>query len=314
MTRIAMFIVGAVFSVLLLACGLDLTGRDESPSYLEETRPACVRLSGSTADPCERRDGWIVHWYPSAHLDSVSGPDLPIDVETIYRTIWDQGETTPGLMTPQIVMRGIVIPGSPRCVEFQDYVLGLYDDGPGYADSDRTGEVCYVDVAVSEYLVGTGPKTLPVVVGWRNGVATDGDSYGTAAYYDRVAKPIENNMGGFEFVIALARPINMAWGEWGLVDVWDVQRRSDGEIIAQHELYSLAGKRDDKAKYEYVLADVQQKIRDAHATLSVEFNGRLGAGVDDPKLVSDANRSFLLAQLRELGAFDIAGITPKSAP
>lgn len=115
-------------------------------------------------------------------------------------------------------------------------------------------------------------------------------------------------------MIALGRPINMAWGEWGLVDAWDVQRRSDGEIIAQTELYSHYGKRDDKAMYEYPLVELQRKIRDVHAALSVEFNGRLGAGADDPKLVSEANRSFLLAQLRELGAYDIAGITPKPAP
>ena len=180
MGRVAAFIVATAFSSLLLACVAVSSGRDESHSYLEETRPACAQLRGSTTDPCERREGWIVHLYPSAHVDSITGPDLPIDVEAIYRTIWDQG-TTPGLMTPQIVIRGIVIPNSPRCVEFRDYVLGLYDDGPGYTGSDRTGEVCYVDVSVSEYLVGTGPKTVPIVVGWRNAVSTAGDTYGTAA-------------------------------------------------------------------------------------------------------------------------------------
>ena len=121
-------------------------------------------------------------------------------------------------------------------------------------------------------------------------------------------------MAGYEFVIALARPLNMAWGEWGLADVWDVQRRTDGVIVGQHELYSFTGLIDNKAEYEYPLADLQQKIRDAHAKLSVEFNGRVGAGADDPKLVSDANREFLLEQLRELGAYEVSDITPKPAP
>ena len=253
--------------------------------------------------------------YPPVSANAyIRPPDLPIDVEGMFRRMWDQGEVTPGLTTPQIVIRGIVLPNSPRCVEFRDYVLGLHDDGPGYSDSDRAGEVCFVDVSISEYIVGIGPKTLPIVVGWRNGVPTDVEGYGTAGYYDRIARPIVNNMGGYEFVIGLARPINMAWGEWALADARDVQRREDGAIAGQSELYSLTGRPDNKAEYEYPLADLQQKIRDAHAKLSVEFNGRVGAGADAPKLVSDANRRFLLEQLRELGAYDAADITPKPAP
>ena len=176
------------------------------------------------------------------------------------------------------------------------------------------GEVCFVDFSVSEYVVGIGPKMLPVVVGWRYRVPTTVEGYGSAGYYAELVEPIEEMMGGYEFVIALARPLNMAWGEWGLGDVWDVQRRTDGAIVGQHELYSFTGHFDNKAEYEYLLADLQQKIRDAHAKLSVEFNGRVGAGADDPKLVSDANRRFLLEQLRELGAYEVAGITPKPAP
>lgn len=307
--------VGATLSVLLLACVAVSSGRDESPSYLEVTRPACARLGGSTTDPCERREGWIVRLYPkSSTLGYIRPPDLPIDIETSYREMWRRGGAAGGLMTPQVVMRGIAIPDSTRCVEYSDYVFGSADEGPGYTDGDFVGEVCYVDISVSQYIVGNGPKTVPVVVGWRFRVPTNVQGYGSTRYYNELVQPIEDVMGGYEFVMVLARPLNMAWGEWDLAEVWDVQRRTDGTVIGQHELYSITGQLGNKAEYEYPLAELQRKIRDAHAKLSVEFGGKIGAGADDPKLVSDANRSFLLAQLRELGAYDIAGITPKPAP
>lgn len=315
MTRLIASLLACGAAFLSVACVSDAATRDESPSYLAETRPACTQLSGSTTDPCERRDLWVVRIYPPVYtMGSVSTPDLPIDIESTFRRMWDQGEGSMGLLTPQIVVRGIVLPNSSRCVEFRDYVLGLDDDGPGYSTSDYTGEVCYVDVSVNEYVVGTGPRTIPIVVGWRNGVPTDVQGYGTGSYHDDLAEPIEEMMGGFEFVIGLARPLNMAWGEWALVDVWDVQRRSDGVNVGQHELAPVIGKATDVANYEYPMAELQRKIRDAHAKLSVEFGGKIGAETDSPELVSDANRSFLLAQLRELGAYDIAGITPKPAP
>lgn len=315
MTRLIASLLACGAAFLTVACVSDAATRDESHSYLEESRPACTQLGGSTTDPCERRDLWVVRIYPPVYTTgSVSTPDLPINIESTFRRMWDQGEGSMGLLTPQIVVRGIVLPNSSRCVEFRDYVLGLDDDGPGYSTSDYTGEVCYADISVSEYVVGTGPRTIPIVIGWRNAVPTDVRGYGTGSYYDDLAEPIEEMMGGFEFVIGLARPLNMAWGEWMLVDVWDVQRRSDGVIVGQHELAPITGKTSNVADYEFPMAELQRKIRDAHAKLSNEFGGKIGPDADDPKLVSDANRTFLLAQLRELGAYDIAGITPKPAP
>ena len=309
------FIGTSVVSLLLLACESDFSRRDESPSYLEETRPACTRIHGSSIDPCERREGWIVRLYPPTYLSGyIRTPDLPIDIEWRYRGMWQRGGTAGGLMTPQIVIRGTALPNTTRCVEYTDYVFGGQDDGPGYSDSDFVGEVCFVDISVGEYIVGIGPETLPVVVGWRYRVPTTVEGYGTVGYYARLVEPIEEMMGGYEFVIALARPLNMAWAEWGLGDVWDVQRRTDGAIVGQHELYSFTGHFDNKSDYEYPLADLQQKIRDTHAKLSVEFGGRVGEDTDSPKLVSDANRRFLLEQLRELGAYDVPNITPKPAP
>ena len=61
------FIGTSVVSLLLLACGSDFSRLDESPSYLEETKPACARIRGSTIDPCERRAGWIVRLYPPTY-------------------------------------------------------------------------------------------------------------------------------------------------------------------------------------------------------------------------------------------------------
>ena len=215
--------------------------------------------------------------------------------------------------TPQIVIRGTVLPGSARCVESRAVHHGQKYFRIFGPDSKYVQEVCFVDVSVGEYIVGKGPSKLPIVVGWRNSVPTDEPGYGTDSYYSAIVAPIKDWTEEIEFVFLLTRPVDRAWADWGIGDIWDVQRTSDGSIIASHELAGYFTD-IDSSDFEYPLVDLRWMIRDAHAKVSREFNGRAGESPDSPKLVTDANREFLLEQLRELGAYDIPGITPMAAP
>ena len=279
--------------------------------YLDSVRAPCTRLPDTTIDPCARREQWWFRLYPQSSSGYIARPDLPINVESLIRRMWSRGNA---VFTPQIVIRGTVLPGSARCVESRAVHHGedffrIY--GP---DSKYVQEVCFVDVSVGEYIVGKGPTKLPIVVGWRNSVPTDEPGYGTDSYYGAIAAPIKDWTEEIEFVFMLTRPVDRAWADWGIGDIWDVQRTSDGSIIASHELAGIFATDTDSSDFEYPLVDLRRMIRDAHAKVSREFNGRVGDSPDSPKLVTDANREFLLEQLRELGAYDIPGITPMAAP
>ena len=113
---VSLFVAGAVS--LLLACGL------ADRSFMDDALPACVPIEGALNEPCERRIPWSIDTYPAVHGDF--SPDvigsLPLEPEEEFRRDWMKGAS----VTPQVILRGVVIPNSTRCTE----VLAIhYDSG-----------------------------------------------------------------------------------------------------------------------------------------------------------------------------------------
>ena len=301
----------AVVSVLVLFGAACLAPAEDVVNLRvgESVRPPCTALPGSDRDPCERRLPWRLFTYPSVSVSISKGSiKVPISVDEEIRRSWSSG----GIFTPQIILRATVLPNSARCVDDGALIVG--DQYHFIATEEDPLEVCYVEISVNEYIVGSGPGRLPVVAGWRTGVDANVENYGTTEYYDRLAGPIRESWEGIEFIFSLVQPANLAHGSWYTSNQWDVQRKGNGDVVGVSRLVGLIGTLDNLEQFEYPLAELQATMRTVHARVSTEMGGRIAEDPDSPLLVTDASRESLLAQLRELGAYDVPGITPVPAP
>ena len=304
-------------SLLILStasCVFDETNSSEI-RFVDGVRPACFELPDSPNPPCARREQWEIATYPEIHgyFDHEVLSRLPLQVEDEYRKYWTGDH---GLGTPQVILRGTVLPGSTRCSVIGAVLLDASSHHIYPAGSESIDEICHFNIAVNEYIVGGGPSALPVVAGWRARVVRDVDGYGSAAYFDQVEAPIRDAMEGIEFIFDLRRPHNMAYADWeySVQGLWDVQRKDDGEIVGVSMWGGIFAPISDISDFEHPLQELQNMMRAAHRKLAGEFEGRIGNSEDSPMLATDASRESLLAQLRELGAYDVPGITPVPAP
>ena len=300
-----------VMSTLILfvvACGVHVADSAEI-RIVQGARPACAPVPGSDRDPCRKALSVQPNVDANAAGYGFNAPPLPLDPEWLYRVEWSRQ----GIRTPQIILRGVVVPNSARCSEARGSIgFGWHGVIDRNADSARV--LCYVDIDVSEYLAGTGPSRLTVIPFWRRSVPTGTPGYGTQAYFVEVASPVREHLEGFEFVFELARPYDLAWGEWFLVHSWDLLRRDDGTIVGRSVKWGVFGGTTAVEDWEYPIDELQRKLKAAHAKIAAEYGGRISDEPDSPMLVTDASRASLLAQLRELGAYDVPGITPVPAP
>ena len=296
---------------LMVACGTQPVETNDYHSFMESgVRPACVPLEGSINEPCERRLPWSLFTYPSVSVSISEGSiKVPISVDEEIRSSWSWDD---GIFTPQIILRATVLPNSARCVDDGALIVG--GEYHFVATEEDPLEVCYVEISVNEYIVGSGPGRLPVVAGWRTGVDANVENYGTTEYYDRLAGPIRESWEGIEFIFSLVQPANLAHGSWYTSNQWDVQRKGNGDVVGVSRLVGLIGTIDNLEQFEYPLAELQETMRTVHAKMSTEMGGRIAKDPDSPMLVPDASRESLLGQLRELGAYDVPGVTPVAAP
>ena len=325
MTRyvvLGLIVAGIFLMVITVTCAVntnsptsEMAGLAGSADAMETSaeefvRPACAPVPGWDRDPCERQSSESSESETnSGSHGSYSPPPLPFDPEWLYRSEWGRG----GHGTPQLILRGVVAIGSARCSEVRGSNFGDGDHGIASPESPVALVLCFVDVDVSEYVVGTGPARVPMIVSWRS-VYRNAEGFGSAAYFDEVAAPYREELEGREYVVELGLPPDMAWGEWRMVHSWLLERRSDGTIVAGAALWVVFRKTTESEDWEYPIDELQRKLKAAHAKIAAEYGGRISDEPDSPMLVTDASRESLLAQLRELGAYDAPGITPAPAP
>ena len=298
----------AVLLWLSLSCIAEGSGANDL-RFAASVRPPCVKIPGSDRDPCERTLDLSTQPNAESSGHSDSDPPLPIEPEWLYRLEWSRQ----GSRTPQLVVRGIVAPNSSRCSEVNAYHIGGHF-GTFEATSPVASLVCHADFDVSEYVVGSGPARFPFIAYWQHSLSRDAHGYGTVGFFSQQAFPVRDELEGVEFIIEFAHSHDLAWGDWMLLHAWDIQRRSDGTIVGRSGMWHYHTRSTDVEDWEIPIGELQPKLKAAHAKVAAEYGGRISDEPDSPMLVTNASRSHLLAQLRELGAYDSPDITPVPAP
>ena len=266
-------------------------------SYLEETIPSCIPIDGSELDPC-----------PTGTPPSVS--TLSVDASFPYWPhsdhVWNMTDVFLGALlsypgnyfpekAPHIAIRGIAQNDTTRC--------GIYPRKPYDFQTDATHfkalrhYICFVDVAVKEYIIGEGPSRLTVK--FHNEIFWIFNEEDKAMYTEEFiariyADPKSRTASVYEGkeLILLLRPTHSitieSWAPSGLGE-WFIQKGGDGDIRAVSKAYEDALTEVHRNLLNFPLDEFVRLIKQAHQNKIARTGGRIGEDPTLPMLVTDAN-------------------------
>ena len=275
--------------------------------------PPCIPFPGSHIDPCERRDTWP-RLNPYVNFSYELTQPAPALVDG-YLSFIDLEYYESAV---QFVVRAIPIPGSTRCGTFGSFGTRFrITSGNRESALDRTH--CWVDLAVNEYIVGSGPARLTIDIGvWIAG----GDRDELA----NQARVFGERFEGWEWVITLKGPNDPNNASWKLLWHRDVQLLDDGTVVVvswfkrDYLRNSLPEFRDiNLERAEMTLTQYRNEARSAYEKYREATGGRIGA-VNDingnplPFLADDASVESLLAYIGQIEVVEASEYTPKSPP
>ncbi len=307
-------ILGQTYEIQESASEVD---ESDASDFLDRVIPACIPYPGSSVDPCERRDTWDLltsHFIETEWTLPQEAPSL----EESYMRLND------GLaaFAPQIVVRMIPIPGTTRCAKLDSF--GMSFSWIENEAQSRTYEYtrCFVDLAINEYIIGTGPARLQINMGvW------------TYNYTGERLKAEEailaNKFEGVEWIAFLAGPINPAHAAWRLYWHLDVQKRDDGEVVVVNYLRQFYDTMSlpefaaiNASRMESTLTDYRARVKSAHTKYYAMTGGRIGTGLDFygyplPLAVSEATEAALddyIGQIKAVEGLDFTVSKPPPVP
>ena len=274
-------------------------------------------MKGGATDPCALRDrgsgearGTGLHVY-------YAGPgNTPSDLSL-----------RPDSSAAHLVLRVTLLPGTVRCE------IRKTDRWPTWSSqtvrkvaADKLGKVtCYIEVRVNEYILGTGPPTLTLVLSevnlfqesaseaqrWRKAAERDlveGDNYA----FGWVP---EDGIEGLE-LIQFVGPA----GDYGIEALQTfgglpIYKKDDGTVVVLHTYYDYWRRLDYeryRSQIEWSLADFKALIGAAHQQRVTEWGGRVGPDSHAPVVHTDANtlHDFYV----NIGAYDHPDGPPEPPP
>ena len=262
-------------------------------TYLDEIIPPCTPLEGIQHDPCPTGTPQNV----AVLSVSMSPPSWPYtdNLPAIEDTIMGYGPNS----INHIVVRATAIADTTRC---DLYPLTM----PDYSDNEYPHTyhyLCFVDVRVNEYIVGTGPAELTaeihseVLSSISDTERTDWPNWKDDWLENTVEDPETRTADifeGKEVVLFLRPSFTIAVEAWGgnskIADVWFVQRPDEGAVRAVAPDISLAQTEAQRNNLDMPLADLVTKTKAAATARDEAYDGRIGEDSDLPDLVDDANR------------------------
>ena len=254
--------------------------------YLEEITPPCTPVGDPPQDPCRFE---TVPYVETPSVTTVHG-SLQGSRPNVYNRVL--GVDIPGVLVPHIAIRGTGQAGTTRCEAYRVKVADYVNfSNPGRL-ANRGSYYCFVDVAVGEYLIGTGPPTLTVAVHREHIRPFDPDEW--PEFRERFvyvySDPRARTAAAYEGreMVMLLRPTSTihveAWTSRGLFTLWFVQRRGSQLRAVAYDTY-LAGSDEERTMLNVALSDLVSEIRSAGEDRTVRIaesdtTARDGAGSD----------------------------------
>ena len=279
--------------------------------YLVDPVAPCTPIENGTVDPCERRlyDWWCCEIYLYRSPAPWWPPDIPWDAyEKLSIT------NASAYHHAFSVVRATVIPGSTRCIPVSGRLASsvITRAEPGYSP-EPVREYCFVDLRVNEYLFARGPKKLTVHLDSQTSWSGDFDSVDAHREYlvDQFAQ-----FEGYEFVLELIAPGNLLVRTWWVGTAWDVQRKSDGSVVAVDRLArSYADSPEWLHKVELPLSELREQVRRANDEKLAKYDGRVGEGANMPGVIHDIGDASLMRWMLDQDAWTLGvDATPMAPP
>ena len=275
--------------------------------YLSGVIPPCNFSGNIKQDPCIPRE------LPLFESSTLSYEFLEVD---FLRVMLPEDDLD--FIGTHLVLRGVVQDNSTRC----DYYPIMF---PNFvADSMKEPRFeqlydyhCFVDVTISEYIVGEGPPVMTISV----------NRYPITRYVidelGRDPEEVSNNprswtagaYEGKEMVVFLSTSMTFAVETWAATNVWFVQRTDENLIqaVSLDRDVTPAHLQDQKIM---PLQELVQRAKQAAEERNILTNGRLGVNPRLPLLITDAYdlREFCEDAGAVYGTVEGATVLPPPAP
>ena len=288
-------VVGLIVSSLLIqACG-------GSEGVLEMERPAVSYLD-KPIPPCQpgqlEQDPCVPGSVPTIETVSVdgSGPMWPSRnfIPSFTRILLGKEHNI--TIIPHIVVRGVARDGSTRCAPYQ-VVPANYSGPLPYFFEGLYHFHCFVEIDISEYIIGTGPPVLTVAmhreVLWDLDILDWEDiKEETLQYLEDPESRTAAAYEGKEMVLFLSTPdtiIVEAWNVNQYFDIWFIQKDENNQIRAIAQDIKDAITDEQRNRLNLPLDELIQEIKKAAQERTNFHNGRIGPEQYHPQLVTEAN-------------------------
>ena len=293
----------------------------EFSGYLQEDIQPCRPAASSEVEPCEALES---PW-------DVGEGSVSIGYEPRSARYYLGDGQTGWSRVAHLVVRGTYLPGTVRCAP-----VGPPARFPSWKEDNprnyiRGTEIqCFADLRANEYVLGSGPPALTVMVE-RFPFPRYGDPSlteeprrlleralveGGVFSRDNIRVAPPGGLEGREVVLFLGPADDVSREAWQVVATWPIERRDDGTVIAVHPDRVWWRSSDDYQTYlaalEMELPSFRTAVQAAHQVRLTEYGGRAGPEMDMPLLETDANR---LTQLfTSLGAYSHRDGPPSGPP
>ena len=291
-----------------------------------------------SVDPCQPgnpRGAQAGHAEEMITLAGRGGPPGPFPIGFYVGSV----SASPAFAS-HLVVRGTYLPGTIRCIGPETYRLPsytrtsnrLYDMGPGGVYRIT----CFADVRVGEYILGSGPATLTVLVDMISYESTADLWPPERAEVDirRAENAFINGGSGHNLWVPTGLPgqerilflnpsrntLIEAWESGS--STWDVQREEGSTPMVIHPSRDywrdISGQWETyQSKTEMTLPDFKRPVTAAHQTRLTKYGGRIYKDPDYPDYVYPmlrTNANDLRLFMADAGAYSRPGGLPVMPP
>ena len=200
-------------------------------------------------------------------------------------------------------MRGLYKPSTVRCVDTKVQRHHGYTTIRDWKVPTGIGILkCYADLQVNEYIVGSGPSVLTVLVTavqYWNQDATAKQIAALRADAERILLGGDGHhrhikgvpAGGItnvESIMFLGPELDASVERWEVFSTWNMERTDDGTVMVVHP-HRFWWQHRPNVTTEWTLPTFKTDAQAAHTARLSDYGGRIGKETSLPRLVTNAN-------------------------